>query len=78
MRNVTISLDEETARWVRVEAAEHDTSVSRYVGDLLRERMQQEAEYRAAMEDFLSRGPYLMRAPGEPLPPRDQLHERDE
>lgn len=35
MRNVTISLDEEVARWVRVAAAEHDLSVSRYVGEIL-------------------------------------------
>ena len=29
MRNVTITLDEETARWARVEAAMRGTSVSR-------------------------------------------------
>ena len=77
MKNVTISLDEETARWVRIEAAEHDTSVSRFVGDLLRERMRRNAEYQAAMESFLARQPHPMRKPGEKLPSRDELHERD-
>jgi hypothetical protein len=32
MINVTISMDEETARWVRVEAANAGLSVSRWVG----------------------------------------------
>jgi plasmid stability protein len=77
MKNVTISLDDETARWVRVEAAEHDTSVSRFVGDLLRERMRRNAEYEAAKESFLARQPRPMREPGEKLPSREELHERD-
>jgi hypothetical protein len=38
MHNVTISMDEETARWLRVEAAKAGKSVSRFVGDLLAER----------------------------------------
>jgi len=38
MSNVTVSLDEETARWVRVEAARRDVSVSRFLTELLSER----------------------------------------
>lgn len=38
MHNVTISMDEETARWLRVEAAKAGKSVSRYVGELLAQR----------------------------------------
>ena len=33
MKNVTITLDEEVARWARVMAAEQNTSVSRLVGE---------------------------------------------
>ncbi|MFP4615128.1 MAG: DUF6364 family protein [Thiohalorhabdus sp.] len=76
MKNVTISLDEETARWAKVWAAEHDTSVSKLVGDLLRQRMQEDAEYRAAMERYLSRGAWPLGEPGKKLPSRDELHER--
>ncbi len=36
MRNVTITLEDEVARWVRVWAVEHDTSVSQFVGDLVK------------------------------------------
>lgn len=63
MLNVTISMDEETARWLRVEAAKAGKSVSRFVGDLLaeRRRVQFDAEWEAghearrkAMEAFLA------------------------
>ena len=36
MKNVTITLDEETAKWTRVHAAERDMSLSRFVGEVLR------------------------------------------
>ena len=39
MKNVTITLDEETARWARVEAAHRDMSVSRLIAELLQEHM---------------------------------------
>lgn len=39
MRNVIVTLDEETARWARIEAARRDMSVSSYIRQLLRERM---------------------------------------
>ena len=77
MKNVTISLDDETARWVRVEAAKNDTSVSRFVGDLLRERMRRNAEYEAAKESFLSRGSWPLGKPGGKLPSREELHDRE-
>src|SRR5579872_2838917 len=55
-RNVTITLDEDTARWARLEAARRDTSVSRLVGELLREHMRSEERYEAAMHAYLARG----------------------
>ena len=36
MRNITVSVDDETHRLARVHAAEHDTSVSALVRDYLR------------------------------------------
>jgi plasmid stability protein len=35
MKNVTITLPEDTARWLRIKAAEDDRSVSRWIGELL-------------------------------------------
>ena len=75
-RNVTITLDEETARWARVEAARRDLSVSRFVGDLLRESMDSRTAREDARERFFARGPYLTSGPGRDLPSRDELHDR--
>ena len=76
MRNVTISLDEEVARWARLRAAERETSVSRLVGEMLRDRMVTEEGYRAAREQFFAVRPRRLRKPGQPLPIRDELHDR--
>lgn len=36
---MTVTLEEDVARWARIEAARRDTSVSRLLGTLLKERM---------------------------------------
>ena len=91
VRNVTISLEEETARWARVKAAEADKSLSRFVSELLnRERRSKDEalapptdgpvdvadqEYVAAMKRYLSRPPFLHLG-GDPLPRREELYDR--
>lgn len=77
LRNVTVTLDEETHRWARVEAARRDTSVSKLIGEMLRERMAREESYEAAMERYFAQEPGIHRRPGQPYPTRDELHERD-
>lgn len=76
MKNITITLDPETASWIRVQAAEKNTSVSRLVGELLRERMTHNREYQSAMRHFLSRQPLVLREPGEKLPTREEIYDR--
>ena len=76
MRNVTITLEEDVARWARLRAAERETSVSRLVGEMLRDRMAIEEGYRAAREQFFAVRPRRLREPGRPLPTRDELHDR--
>jgi len=39
LRNVTVTLEEDVAQWARIEAARRDTSVSRLLGALLKERL---------------------------------------
>jgi hypothetical protein len=75
VRNVTITLDEETARWLRIEAAERNTSVSRLVGAMLRERMTADRSYEVAMKEYLDRKPRKLRG-GKTLPRREELHDR--
>lgn len=75
-RNVTISLDEETARWARLEAARRDTSVSRLVGEVLRQYMRAEEGYEAAMTAYLGREAKPLRRSRTRYPKRDELHDR--
>jgi len=77
MRNVTITLDEETVRWARIEAARRGTSVSKLVGEMLRERRELEASYDAAGRRFLGRSPVRMKGADQSYPERDSLYDRD-
>ena len=36
---MTVTLEEDVAQWARIEAARRDTSVSRLLGELLKEQM---------------------------------------
>ena len=76
MKNVTITLDEDVARWARIRAAERDTSLSRLVGELLRERMAEEETYQAAMHQYLSQAPTALKDGKAQYPKRQELYER--
>lgn len=76
MKNVTLSLDSDVARWARIRAAELDTSVSRLLADLLREMMARDLSYRTAMDRYLACQPAILREPDQPYPSRDDLHDR--
>ena len=76
MKNVTITLDEEVARWARIRAAEGNTSLSRLVGEWLREKMREEENYRISMQRYLDRPPIVLREQGEEYPDREKLHDR--
>ena len=45
LRNMTITVSEEVARWARRKAAEENTSVSRLVGSMLENQMRLSDEY---------------------------------
>lgn len=76
MKNVTITLDEETAAWARVHAAQNDVSVSRMIGDMLRRRMREVREYDEAMRRFLAKRPVKLGRPGQRYATRADLHDR--
>lgn len=76
-RNVTITLEEDVARWARIKAAEQDTSVSQLVGDLLKKELQREGDYAAAMREmFAIVKPVKFEKPGGRFPTRDELYDR--
>lgn len=76
MKNVTITLDEEVVRWARIRAAEGDTSVSRLVGELLREKMRDESNYKTSMQNYLAQSPLVLKKKGDDYPDREELHDR--
>lgn len=75
MKNVTITLEEEVSQWARIWAAKHHTSVSRMLGEMLRQRMLDEQGYEAAMKRHLTSKPVSLKKGGK-YPSRDELHER--
>ncbi len=75
MKNVTISVSEQVARWARVYAAKQGKSVSRMVGELLERHMREEEQYDEAMGAFLALAPVPLKEGGG-YPCRDELHER--
>ena len=75
MRNLTLTLDDETARWARLEAARREVSVSRLVRDLLRSHMRSQDAYGEAKRRYLARPPRPLSAHGE-YPARSEIHER--
>jgi hypothetical protein len=74
LKNITITVDEDVARWARIEAAKEDTSVSRLVGEMLRQRMTKEESYAKAMKRALARKPFL-KSDGKYLT-REEAHDR--
>jgi hypothetical protein len=74
LRNVTITLEENVARWARLEAARQDTSVSRLLARILEERMVQQDEYGRALRRALGRKPFL-KTKGSYLS-REEVHDR--
>ena len=74
LRNVTVTLEEDVAHWARIEAARRDTSVSRLLGELLKERMAAEDNYKRAMRRALGRKPFL-HSEGRYLT-REEAHDR--
>jgi hypothetical protein len=74
LRNVTITLEETVARWARLEAARQDTSVSRLLGEFLKERMIEKEGYQRAIRRALARQPFL--STDGRYPSREEAHDR--
>jgi hypothetical protein len=64
------------ARWIRVEAARSERSVSQFLALLVEERRERAEGYESARERFMSREPRPLRDRAVPLPARAKLHDR--
>jgi hypothetical protein len=69
-----VTLEEDVAQWARIEAARRDTSVSRLLEELLKERMSAQEGYERAMRRALGCQPFL-RGKGRYLT-REEAHDR--
>jgi plasmid stability protein len=76
MKNLTITLDEETARLARVRAAKRDMSVSRYIGEVLRRELRHDEDYEAAYRAWRARKPFPLKGSPRPYPKREELYDR--
>jgi len=75
MKNVTIKLENDVAHWARVWAAEHNTSVSQVLGELLKRMKKEKTGYAQAMQQFLAVDPQPLKDDST-YPSRDSLYER--
>jgi hypothetical protein len=76
MKNITITLDERTAAWARIYAAERGKSISRVLGEILQERMREVRDYNDAMQRYLAKKPIKFQWVDGRRPARDELYDR--
>ena len=76
MKNVTITLSEETARWVRARAAERNRSVSSWLAEQVERMRRGDDRYEIAMTSALARKPRRMEWIDGRRPTREELHDR--
>ena len=62
--------------WASVHAARASVSLSRFVGEVLRDRMREAREYKEAMRGFLAERPLRLKKPGNRYLTRDEAHDR--
>ena len=76
MKRITVTLDDRTAAWARIYAARKNTSLSRFLGELLHRTMRESREYEDAMQRYLAKKPVDLNRDGLKYPGREELHER--
>ena len=75
LKNITITVSEEVARWARRKAAEEETSVSRLVGRMLEDQMRRNDDYWRAYEQWKKLKPIKGFDASKRLR-RDEIYER--
>jgi hypothetical protein len=75
MKNITITLDEDVAKWAKVHAAKQEKSLSRLVGEILKKKMTEEEAYQTAMEHYLSQPPVKLKERESVYPKREDLYD---
>jgi hypothetical protein len=76
VKNITVTVEEQVARWARLWAARHGSSVSKLVGVMLKKQMEHDRGYQAAMRRDLGREPLPLKTSESKYPTRDEIHDR--
>ncbi len=75
-QNITVSLEKEQLKKIKILAAKKDTSVTKLLADQLAKVLAEEDDYEAAKKRALARMKKGYRLGGRILWTRDELHER--
>ena len=76
LSNVTVTVEEGTLERAKVEAAKKNLSLSRFVGEVLREHLGKRDAYEIAMRESLAEKPLGLKGPWKPYPKREELYDR--
>ena len=76
LQNVTVTLDRRTLADARVKAAEKNLSLSRFLGELVREHLGKEDQYWTAYRAWQGAKPFPVKGSPERYPTRDELYDR--
>ena len=75
MKNSTITSPGDVARWLPVEAAQDDRSVSKWLAELLQAMRREEDFYEVAMKRHMAMKPHKIEWPDGRRPTREELHD---
>ena len=75
MKNVTITMEDAVADWVRIEAAKRNSSVSRMLGEMVADKMRHTDAYERAMHEWQTKDRTWC-SDGQPYPSRLETYER--
>jgi predicted transcriptional regulator len=73
MKNVTITMEDAVADWVRIEAAKRNSSVSRMLGEMVAEKMRRDDAYERAMHEWQA-DTSSFKSSGQPYPTREETY----
>lgn len=76
MKNITITMEDAVADWVRVEAAKRNASISRLLGEWIGEEMRRQDAYEQAKRAALRFETWSVNAPGAASLSRDDQYDR--
>ena len=77
MKNVTITMEDAVADWVRIEAAKRNSSVSRMLGEMVSDKMRHNDAYERAMHEWQAdtgAGAGVVTSDGQAYPTREETY----